>query len=74
MCIILCAKLDWPRSSDARMWIWVCASMCVRGVSKNKRMWLFRWQRDMEDGETKRVPRHVQMYIDEDLANRLLNK
>ena len=28
----------------------------------------------MEDGETKKVPKRVQMYIDEDLGNRLLNK
>ena len=28
----------------------------------------------MEDGETKRVLRLVQMYIDEDPGNRLLNK
>ena len=28
----------------------------------------------MEDGETKRVLRRVQMYIDEDPGNRLLNK
>ena len=28
----------------------------------------------MEDGETKRVPRRVQMNIDEDPGNRLLNK
>ena len=28
----------------------------------------------MEDGETKEVPRRVQMYIDEDPGNRLLNK
>ena len=28
----------------------------------------------MVDGETKRVLRRVQMYIDEDAANRLLNK
>ena len=46
----------------------------MHGVSKTRRMELFHWQRGMEDGETKRVPRHVQMYIDEDLANRLLNK
>ena len=28
----------------------------------------------MEDGETKRMLRRVQIYIDEDPANRLLNK
>ena len=28
----------------------------------------------MEDGETQRVLRRVQMYIDEDPENRLLNK
>ena len=28
----------------------------------------------MEDGETKKVLRRVQMYIDEDPENRLLNK
>ena len=28
----------------------------------------------MEDGETKKVLRHVQKYIDEDPDNRLLNK
>ena len=28
----------------------------------------------MEDGETKKVLRRVQMYIDEDPGNRLLNK
>ena len=48
--------------------------MCVRGVSKNRWMYLFRWQCGMEDGETKRMPRRVQMYIDEDPGNRLLNK
>ena len=44
----------------------------MHSVSKNRRMRLFRC--DMEDGETKRVPRRVQMYIDEDPGNRLLNK
>ena len=37
-------------------------------------MCVFCWQCDMEDGETKRALRHVQMYIDEDPGNRLLNK
>ena len=36
MCIILCARLDLPRSSDTCMWIWVCGSMCVGGISKTK--------------------------------------
>ena len=35
---------------------------------------MFRWQCGTEDDETKRVLRRVQMYIDEDPANRLLNK
>ena len=34
----------------------------------------FRQQCGTEDGETKKVLRCVQMYIDEDLGNRLLNK
>ena len=38
ICIILRVRLDWPRSSDTRMWIWVSGSMCVRGVSKNRWM------------------------------------
>ena len=46
----------------------------VRDVSKNRRMQLFRWRCGMEDGETKRVLRRVQMYIDEDPGNPLLNK
>ena len=37
-------------------------------------MQLFLWQCGMEDGETKRVLRRVQMYIDEDPGDRLLNK
>ena len=49
-------------------------SICVHGVSKTRRMELCHWQRGMEDGETKRVPRRVQMYIDEDPGNRLSNK
>ena len=52
----------------------MCGSMCMRGVSKNWWMELFRWQRNIEDGETKRVLRRVQMYIDEYPRNRLLNK
>ena len=28
ICIILWARLGWPRSSDTRMWIWVC-EVCV---------------------------------------------
>ena len=61
ICLILCARLDWPRSSDIRTWIWVCASMCMRGVLKNRWWW-------------DKVLRHVQMYIGEDPGNRLLNK
>ena len=48
--------------------------MCVHSVSKTRRMELFHWQRGMKDGETKKVPRRVQMYIDEDPGNRLSNK
>ena len=48
--------------------------MCMYSVWKNKWMQLFRWHSGMEGDETKRVLRRVQMYIDEDPANRLLNK
>ena len=37
-------------------------------------MQLFRWESGMKDGETKKVLRRVQMYINEDPENRSLNK
>ena len=45
--------------------------MCVASRKTDK---LFYWQRGMEDGDTMKVLRCVQMYIDEDPGNRLLNK
>ena len=45
--------------------------MCVAFRKTDK---LFYWQRGMEDGDTMKVLRCVQMYIDEDPGNRLLNK
>ena len=45
--------------------------MCVAFRKTDK---LFYWQRGMEDGDTIKVLRCVQMYIDEDPGNRLLNK
>ena len=43
---------------------------------ENKGMYLFRWQSGMEDGETKRMLRRMQMLQDarEYLANHLSNK
>ena len=56
------------------MRVWVYGIMCVHSVSKNRWMQLFHWQCGTEDGETKRMLRRVQMYIDEDPVNHLLNK
>ena len=68
ICIIFCARLNWPSSSDTRMWIWVCeirvraafrkTDECSRSVGSVVRKML----------------RLVQMNIDEDPGNRLLNR
>ena len=52
------------------VWKYVCAQCLEKQM--NATVPLERCS--IEDGETKRVLRRVQMYIDEDPENRLLNK
>ena len=52
-----------------------CVEVCVYTASrKTDECNCVPWECVMEDGETKRVLRRVQMYIDEDPGNRLLYK
>ena len=62
--IILCANFGHVVVTHVREFERV--EVCASGKTN--------WQCGMEDGETKRAVRRVQMYIDQDPGNRSLNK
>ena len=64
MCIILCARLDWPRSSDTYVNMSVWKYVCARRLEKQMNItvllavWYERWWDKVW------VLRRVEMYID----------